>query len=317
MKPLLCLFCAFLVSASFLRADEPATAALWKKAQETMSALEKRQDPPPETPDAMMAYFKKVITEADAANKAFLDKFPHDPRRWRIRVFDAKTAGMRRQLRMESHGSMKTILEEVRAAPDADAEAKGQASAVEVLVAAEGLAAGADVNAWAALAEEHLKKYPDLEMNEPIQTRLDGIKVAVELKTKPLDLKFKALDGREVDLAKMRGKVVLVDFWATWCAQCVVFAPKVVKLYEKLHARGFEIVGISLDSDKERMEHFLKEMQIPWPQYFDGKTWQNSISSKLGIRVLPAMWLVNKKGMVVSMDAREGLEDLVEQSLGE
>ena len=96
-------------------------------------------------------------------------------------------------------------------------------------------------------------------------------KTLADLKTKPLDLKFTAADGHEVDLAQMRGKVVLIDFWATWCGPCVAELPNVLKAYEKLHPKGFEIVGISLDSDRAKLETFIKEKNMTWPQFFDGQ----------------------------------------------
>ena len=120
----------------------------------------------------------------------------------------------------------------------------------------------------------------------------------------PLDLKFKALDGTDVDLAKLRGKVVLVDFWATWCGPCRMEMPNVVATYNQYHAKGFEIVGISLDQNKERLVLYTKQTGILWPQYFDGKGWQNDISSHYGISSIPSEWLVDKKGFVRSTEAR-------------
>ena len=79
--------------------------------------------------------------------------------------------------------------------------------------------------------------------------------------TKPLDLKYTAVDGSAVDLSKMRGKVVLVDFWATWCPPCRGEVPNVVAAYTKYHDQGFEIVGVSLDKDKERLLAFTKETE--------------------------------------------------------
>lgn len=72
----------------------------------------------------------------------------------------------------------------------------------------------------------------------------------------PLELKATAIDGAQIDLSKLRGKVVLLDFWATWCGPCVQEAPKVVATYNKLHDKGFEIVGISLDQNKESVVWF-------------------------------------------------------------
>ncbi len=132
----------------------------------------------------------------------------------------------------------------------------------------------------------------------------------------PLDLKFTAVDGREVDLAKLRGKVVLLDFWATWCPPCRKEVPKVVAAYKKLNSRGFEIVGVSLDQSKESLTAFLKEHDMTWPQFFDGKGWKNEISSRFGIDGIPAMWLIDKQGNVVTKDAGEDLEKEVEKLLG-
>src|SRR5882762_4870715 len=71
--------------------------------------------------------------------------------------------------------------------------------------------------------------------------------------TKPLDLAVTAVDGSKIDLSKLRGKVVLIDFWATWCPPCREEVPNVVAAYQKYHGQGFEIVGVSLDQDKDAM----------------------------------------------------------------
>ncbi len=125
-----------------------------------------------------------------------------------------------------------------------------------------------------------------------------------ELKTKPVALKFTATDGSEADLGKMRGKVVLVDFWASWCGPCIAEAPNVVATYKKLHDKGFEILGISLDQDKAAMEGALTKQGMTWPQFFDGKGWENSISKSFGITSIPAAWLIDKKGMLRETNLR-------------
>ncbi len=134
---------------------------------------------------------------------------------------------------------------------------------------------------------------------------------------KPLTLKFDAADGTPVDLAKLHGKVVLVDFWATWCGPCMKEVPNVVAAYAKYHAKGFEIVGISLDQDKDKMFKVMAQKGMTWPQYFDGKGWSNEVATSFQIRSIPSMWLVNKNGIIATTNARGSLDAEIEKLLAE
>ncbi|HZF01755.1 MAG TPA: TlpA disulfide reductase family protein [Methylomirabilota bacterium] len=116
---------------------------------------------------------------------------------------------------------------------------------------------------------------------------------------KSVSLQFTAVDGREVDLAQMRGKVVLVDFWGTHCGPCVAELPRVKAALKNFHAQGFEVIGISCDTDKKELEEYVKQHDISWPQYFDGKQQNdNKFTVEFGIDGIPHMFLVDKKGFL-------------------
>jgi thiol-disulfide isomerase/thioredoxin len=134
---------------------------------------------------------------------------------------------------------------------------------------------------------------------------------------KPVDLRFTAVDGREVDVSKMKGKVVLIDFWATWCMPCVGEIPHVKEAYDKNHAKGFEIVGVSLDQEKGSLTEFVSGHNMAWPQYFDGEGWDNKLAGQFGITSIPAMWLIDKKGNLRDLHARSDLSGKVEKLLAE
>lgn len=134
---------------------------------------------------------------------------------------------------------------------------------------------------------------------------------------KPLDIKFTALDGRKVDLAKLKGKVVLIDFWATWCGPCVAEIPHIKATFTKLNPKGFEVIGISLDDDKAALSKMVREKQMPWPQHFESEKDESRYAKEYGISSIPTMWLVDKKGILVEMNAREDLEKKVEKLLAE
>lgn len=92
--------------------------------------------------------------------------------------------------------------------------------------------------------------------------------------------------------------------------------PNVQKTYEKYHPKGFEIIGISLDEDEQKLKSFLKEKNIPWPQYFDGKGWENKLAMQYGIKSIPATFLLDGDGKIIAKDLRgEELEQAVAKAL--
>ena len=291
--------------------------AEWQKVTDAMEEIKSPKNRPQSRAEAIEK-LKTGLKNFDAAYAAAMKAAPSNPARWDAVVFEAMMGQARQFTGVPAPEKPALTLQDVLKAEDAKPETKSQASVVDLMESLEAAEApGGDSAAWIAKAEKHLKDYPAERMNRMVEGKIKSIKATADLKTKPLELKFTAVDGREVDLSKLRGKVVLIDFWATWCGPCVAELPNVLKAYKELHPKGFEIVGISLDDNKEKLEAFVKERGMEWPQFFDGKGWQNEISSRYGINSIPAMWLVDKKGMVVSTNARGGLEEKVEKLLAE
>jgi len=113
------------------------------------------------------------------------------------------------------------------------------------------------------------------------------------------DFNEKDLQDKAFSISKYKGKVVLVDFWATWCPPCVASMPGILKLYNKYHDQGFEVVGISLDEDKSALEKFVKLRKMPWPQHFDGNRFDGPLALKYGVNVAPTSYLLDRDGKII------------------
>jgi thiol-disulfide isomerase/thioredoxin len=153
--------------------------------------------------------------------------------------------------------------------------------------------------------------------SEETVARAKGLLKAVGSLGRPLELSYEAIDGRKVEVQKLKGKVILVDFWATWCGPCMAALPEVVDIYNKYHDKGFEIVGISLDKSEQALKGVLARYKMEWPQYFDGKGWGNKFAIEYNVSAVPTMWLVDKTGKLRTMQAREDLEKQVQDLLAE
>jgi len=128
------------------------------------------------------------------------------------------------------------------------------------------------------------------------------------------------LEGAEWKLEDLRGKVVVMDFWATWCGPCVAALPDMKRLYEKYKSReDFVMVGVSLDWEKEKVVKFCEEREIGWLQLFEAdKNWQNSVARAFETYAIPSVWVIDKEGSVAGMDLHgEAIERAVEKSLTE
>lgn len=115
------------------------------------------------------------------------------------------------------------------------------------------------------------------------------------------------LDGKPLSLADYRGKVVLLELWAVWCGPCVGEMPEIQEVYRKYHHSGFDVIGISPDTDEMLLRKFIEENRLPWRQILDGDGFDGPLVEQYDIRSIPASILLDRDGNVISVRARGSL----------
>ncbi len=167
-----------------------------------------------------------------------------------------------------------------------------------------------------------------VEKARPILKELGAINEPEELKEavrqlaerldrigKPVELAVTTLDGKRVDLKSLQGKVVMLQFWATWSASSVNQLAAIKAAYEQYHDKGFEIIGLSLDRERPALEQVLADQKIAWPQSFEGEA--SELPEKFKITTLPTLWLIDRQGNLRDINARNGLAARIGHLLAE
>lgn len=143
--------------------------------------------------------------------------------------------------------------------------------------------------------------------NEPVaDTTVETTEPATETKTTYTDISLPGPQGQTVKVSDYVGKnrLVMIDFWASWCGPCMGEMPYVVKAYEMFHDKGLEIVGVSLDKDKASWLAAIEQTGQKWPQMSDLKGWDSEGAALYGIQSIPANVLINDHGKIVARDLR-------------
>ena len=165
--------------------------------------------------------------------------------------------------------------------------------------------------------ETNLGKASD-QMIADVQRQLEAIRMQHSLVpgARFPDFAEKDMSGKDISVSHFKGKVLLVDFWATWCVPCQMQLPYVRKAYEQFHNRGFDIIGISLDNDEQRLLGFLQDRKMSWSQIYQGKKWDNPIVQKYGIQAIPATFLLDGEGKILARDLKgDSLVEAVAKAL--
>jgi thiol-disulfide isomerase/thioredoxin len=168
-----------------------------------------------------------------------------------------------------------------------------------------------------AIFERIRKDFPDSQAAAQVEAEMKK----AEAVGKPFELAFnEAITGKSISMADLKGKVVVIDFWATWCGPCVAELPTMKKLYAEYQPKGVEFIGVSLDAPEsegglEALKKFVAEKKIEWPQYYQGNGWESEFSMKWGINSIPALFVVDQQGNLHSMEARGKLETMIPELL--
>jgi len=139
------------------------------------------------------------------------------------------------------------------------------------------------------------------QLQEEQQAKLDNL---IPVGSEAPDFSQASPEGKQIALSDLRGKVVLIDFWASWCRPCRMENPNVKKVYDRFHNKGFEILGVSLDKDKSAWTGAIKQDGLPWKHVSDLAFWNNAVAQQYGVSSIPYTVLVDRDGKVLAKNLR-------------
>ena len=142
------------------------------------------------------------------------------------------------------------------------------------------------------------KEYEPLRKDKRFDLIVKRIKATIGIGKPAKDFSTTLISGEKFSLSNLKGKVILIDFWATWCPPCVKGVPHLKKLYKKYKDKNFEIIGISLDKKKELVDEYISKERIEWKMIYSGKAWAGDIARDYKVNLIPSYWVIDKEGIL-------------------
>jgi peroxiredoxin len=192
---------------------------------------------------------------------------------------------------------------------------KDNTSMYSSIMAIQGLEPDKYADIYKSLAEGLQKKFPKDKTVRVFNETVNKVLATTDGQEAP-EISLPSPEGKEIALSSFRGKIVLIDFWASWCGPCRKDMPGVVNLYKKYKDKGFEIYGVSLDQDKPHWVEAIAKDGITWPQVSDLKYWDCEPAKMYGVQGIPYTVLVDKEGKILTKGLRGvELEKAIENAL--
>lgn len=183
------------------------------------------------------------------------------------------------------------------------------------IMAIQGLEPEKYFDLFVELDKNLIKKYPS-NQNVLMFHEIVSKSLALSEGREAPEINLPDADGNPLPLKNFRGKIVLIDFWASWCGPCRKEMPNVVKAYAKYKDKGFEIYGVSLDQSKEKWLEAIKKDGITWPQVSDLKYWECEAARDYNVQGIPFTVLLDKEGKILAKNLRgDDLEKAIEKAL--